>query len=350
MIAEIFIQPELVFRNASVEPWNPHIDALWSEFDIKGEPIRSFNPDTHVLSDTLSLAWVSHGSVLLSPNLFWFQSMMTYGSYVNDEPEAFYPDIKNKKKLVYETDDEFIPDAFFSSMAQQMNGVKMHQPNLSTNTPLYDSLFKIAAMNSYKKFFTYRGSVTCGIRSFKLEGTTHDWQNVIDGLGKYIHPEPEGDYINAVSLWNEYVRMVQDLITKMIDPNTEMDWWREFFYFRECRDCGVCGQSCPWIPQPRGHILHLLYGDNRFSVPFELNGKEMTLEAGFYGVSITPDHYFVPRAGWAIHFKKDYKAFQGESIKVDKKLTYDTLIPDPNMCRSSWVVGVQKDEDEHTEL
>lgn len=343
---EIAIQPELEFRAGAVVPWTHNDTSLWFDFSHDSQMIKSLSAGHGVLVDTMTLAWMSHGSVEIAPHDVWLQAMMTYGAMVNTNPFAFYPSQKGKPKRTLELKDAASPEAFFASMRDQIDAreFRTHVPEMSTATELYSTLFALASMNSYKQYHHYNWPVTCGIRTVRMAGTKEDWLNVISGLDAYRHEEvpvtddtvtywrggEESSEVKYVHHWNRYVDAVQMLLRAMMDPETPNHWWRNFFHYEDCIQCSfMCGAAaCPRVPVPRGHVMVLMYGSSRFTVPFTMGGEAMVVQAGFFATAVVNGTYFVPTAGYRADTLKNFKSFEAPTIDFDQmkqQFMFDTM-------------------------
>lgn len=142
-------------------------------------------------------AFAYHYPVTLSPDVIWLLICQGFAHYVNDDPEAvrnLFVDHDGKAALVVESKYDLIsmPDSVdWSSLLQGFadqirantkNGIAdIMLADFSTTGPTERIVSQATLMETMKSYFEYVVFyASCGIPYITLEGTTHDWEQVLE--------------------------------------------------------------------------------------------------------------------------------------------------------------------------
>ena len=177
-------------------------------------------------------AYALHYPLVLSPDAIWMciaQGLAQHISANADKLRSMFVEHEGKKELNVRRDD-FIKgsplnpwqEVFdeFSKQIQKHVGQKTHDlltPEFSTTGPVEKAAAQVVLMNSFKEYFSYTVTTSCGIPEITLEGTVEDWKKLREkalGLAQY-----------DLDWWIDALRPILDQFVAAASGDVNQQFW-----------------------------------------------------------------------------------------------------------------------------
>lgn len=279
-------------------------------------------------------AFAEHRSLTLSPDMVWLSISQAFAKYVEQNADTLRNQLvyhQGRKKIVVvlskETDllekdakwDKVL-DIFADSIASLTKGdiAQVIQADFSTTGKTEMIASQITLMSSMKKYFDFWGiRVSCGIPSVTLEGTTEDWQKVLEktrALEKY-----------GLSWWTSELEPILQEFVNASAGKTNAKFWQHMVMKKSPKELeyGGCGggkltmldgwflKFFPYTIEgertPAKVAVNADMPPEMLKVPFtfqdDVRKKIFNLElwAGFVGIEENREtHALRPKIGWVI--------------------------------------------------
>lgn len=310
----------------------------------KGTVTSSFRDDqfcymgASAFFHSLVFAYCDHRPVVLSPDMIWELISLGFSQFVNKDPEAvrhLLVQHEGKKTLTVESEyplysPEVRWDDILTDFEKQIDAnttpdfTQTMVADFSTTGKVERIVSQMTMMSSVKAFFDFVVHyIACGIPSITLEGTTADWQSVMDRTMKLK------DY--GMDWW---VKDLSPILQQFVDASqgkVDRKFWKGIVKKERVSEMQN-GGGCSLKPTTRvdGWFLKLMpyteKGRTPESVPYNFDGFEaqmsttpfiyqirdnggtrvlesqnMEMWAGFVGADIDSQTGTVrPKMGWMI--------------------------------------------------
>jgi len=311
-------------------------------------PDSLLNFGYHSFFNGMYQAYADHRPFVLSPDMIWLLISQGFAQHVNansKELRSQFVNFEGKLTLKVRNDEiqldkprspwEKVFPEFTKQISEYTGNDLMNALtcDFSTTTPVSKVASEITIMEAMKPYFEYVViRIICGIPEVKLEGTTADWQKVLD----------KARYLRKYKLdwWIDEIEPLLVNFVKASKGDYEKDYWCNIF---KCHSEKVYGSPLKidgWIIKffpydktgKRNNLQELALGDNLPSevvkvdlkyIEIDEAGNEKTtpleLWAGFVGLEQNQRTFALkPEIGWMIK-KKDV----GKEEKDSQKLTED---------------------------
>jgi hypothetical protein len=300
----------------------------------------------HSFFNGMYQAYADHRPFVLSPDMIWLLISQGFAHHVNANPENLrhhFVDFSDKLTLVVATTEimldnpqspwEKIFPEFTNQIAKHTGSeiINSLSCDFSTTTPVEKVASEITIMEAMKTYFEYViFYIVCGIPEITLQGTTEDWQKILDKtkqLGKY-----------DLTWWTSELEPILEEFVKASKGKINKAFWKGMFkYHSKDIPCGgpivtIDGWIVKFFPYnasgkrndletlssnanlPEEIVkVDLLYCDQETEITTPLE-----LWAGFFGLEQNIKNYaLTPKIGWIIR-KKDV-----EQIGLQQKYEYD---------------------------
>ena len=276
-------------------------------------------------------AYADHRPFVLSPDMIWLLISQGFSRHINANSGKLRPHFVNfsgEQTLIVESNTSPItnPDNWeeiisqFIKQISEYTGEELTQilsSDFSTTTPVERIASEITIMEAMKPYFEYIViRIVCGIPEITLQGTTEDWQKVLDKTKQLAKYDLEWWTSELEPLLKEFVNASQGKIDKK--------FWQNMFKYHSQKQYGAPNIIDGWIvkffPYDRDgkrNNLKELIGDNH--LPDEIvkvdvkyiqtdgvHTEETMLElwSGFIGLKQNPRNFaLTPKIGWMVKQK-----------------------------------------------
>ena len=337
------IYKNLILKDLSLSKWDIEQSGIDFKYDII---TMSETPDSLVNYQYNSFfygmyqAYADHRPFVLSPDMIWLLISQGFSRHVNANPEKlrhYFVDFSGKLTLMVEAKEDLITNPKkweeifpqFTAQISEHTGdelVKTLTSDFSTTTTVERIASEITIMEAMKPYFEYVVFyAVCGIPEITLQGTTEDWQKVLDKTKKLAKYDLEWWTSELEPLLKEFVNASQGKINKK--------FWRNMFKYHSQKKYGAPNIIDGWIVKffpydkdgKRNNLTKLV---GRDILPDEIvkvdvkyvktdgiHTEEIMLElwSGFIGLEQNPENFaLTPKIGWMIKRKdvEEQGAFQ----------------------------------------
>lgn len=183
----------------------------WSEERQEAARLAQEKPTSAVSRFVMALhqAFDQHIPFNISPDVFMMIISQEVAQHVKNNFEqlslaALFTKTPGEKiklnveinNFVYESPDNDWTDGIlrFSNLLEKnvpSEIINVMRPDLSISNFETDAAHLISFMDAASKFYSYSMSTCCGIPSFRIEGTTKDWQKILTSVGELKNMIPE---------------------------------------------------------------------------------------------------------------------------------------------------------------
>jgi len=157
--------------------------------------------------------------------------------------------------------------------------------DFTTSTLTHKIVANIAIMSSVQEYFTYTGSILCGIPKVEMKGSEEDWQKLrdkVNALFQYF-PIDVQDAIGEQKWWPKVKTIVNNLL-QTYKGNPDKEWWSKII-------TKVGGGGCGGPPKFDGWFLKEFLHEEKFkdlpsgvvSVPMKIEQDNYTEDAVLVG-------------------------------------------------------------------
>ncbi len=208
-------------------------------------------------------AYMSHGSIILSPDDIWIQICMNFSKYISEFPEDLrylFVDHEGKKKLVvvlWEINFKEFAEGILTQIKENTkdNLTDKLSCNFSTSGEFEKFMSNIVIMDCMKHYFEYEMDRGCGIEKVHFHGTLDDWNKLLDktkNLLKYNLPNNK---------WKRYIDELIPILKKFIETyngKKNKNFWNGIIY----QEFGSNGYGMEKPGKLSGWLTKFFYGDN----------------------------------------------------------------------------------------
>lgn len=308
--------------------------------NIYASPVQTVGGNSPFFT-ALSYAFNNHCPLIVTPDNVWMTILMGLCHHVDSDPEGLrhhFVQHEGKKELVVrvlspmgaaqglvprEVWDEGI-DKFSDQLREHLG--KRHDlivANFSTTTDVDRTSSMLMLMGAMKHYFSYKMMLLCGLSRVTVEGTTKDWDDIIER----VHALDEF----GLEWWTEHLTPILEEIRSTCAGNPDVELWKAAYLAHrvgsgsQSRVSGWINSFFPyvsggkrivrnpyvnWKNNERGAGLDtddFPFGMARVPVLVDDHGRELRCE--FYGglVGVSMDEDFTVRAvsGIAIQHLKN---------------------------------------------
>ena len=314
------IYENLILKDHDLNKYQQKKDKIDFQYNIVA---RSKAPDSlvnfgyHSFFNGMYQAYAEHRPYVLSPDMIWLLISQGFAQHVNAHSEELrnqFVNFDGKVTLIVRNDliklnnprspwEKVFPE-FTKQISEYtgndlMNALKC---DFSTSTPVTKVASEITIMEAMKPYFEYVVMyISCGIPEIKLEGTTADWQKVLD----------KARYLRKYKLdwWIDEIEPLLVNFVKASKGDYDKDYWCNIFKVHTGKGCGSPDKIDGWIVKffpydktgKRNDLKELAYKDNLPSeivkvdlkyIEIDVAGNEkitpLELWAGFVGLQQNP--------------------------------------------------------------
>lgn len=340
------VYERLIASDVNLSPYAIQKDSINFPYNIIAQ---SELPDSlvtfgyHSFFNGMYQAYADHRPFVLSPDMIWLLISQGFAKHVHANVESlrhYFVDFSGSLSLVVATDKIALenPDSpwedIFPEFKKQMalhtgnDLMELLSANFSTTTPAAQIASEITIMEAMEPYFEFIVIyLVCGIPEITLQGTTEDWQKVVDKtkqLAKY-----------DLKWWTSELEPLLEQFIETSKGNIDKKFWRNMFKYHSQKKYGAPDIIDGWIVKffpydkngKRNDLKQLEGGKN---LPEEIvkvdlkyidkKQEETMLElwAGFVGLEQNKENYaLTPKIGWMIK-KKDV-----ENVGLKQKFESD---------------------------
>lgn len=340
----------LILKDASLSKWEVEQNEIDFKYDIIA---KSEAPDSLVsygynsFFNGMYQAYAEHRPFVLSPDMIWLLISQGFARHVNANPEKlrkYFVDFSGQLTLVVNTENDLLDETInweeiFPQFTRQISEhvgeelINTLTSNFTTTTAVEKIASEITIMEAMEPYFEFVVMyVVCGIPEITLQGTTEDWQKVLDKTKKL------GEY--DLKWWTNELEPILEEFVNASKGNIDKKFWRNMFKYHSQKKYGAPKIIDGWIVKffpydkdGKRNDLNKLIGGG--SLPEEMvkvdlkhvktdgiQTEETMLElwAGFIGLEQNPETYaLTPQISWMVK-KKDVN-----QIGLHQKLEADNI-------------------------
>ena len=151
----------------------------------------------HPFAFAVQAAYGQHRPLVISPDMVWLMIMQGFSQHILANSEDLrnkFVKFKGKKTLIVTVDgNNFVKgssennwEGIFPQFVKQIeaytgnSATSLASQKFTTTTTIEQAAFEITFMETMSKYFEYAARASCGIPEITLEGTTKDWQQILD--------------------------------------------------------------------------------------------------------------------------------------------------------------------------
>ncbi len=344
------IYKNLILKDAGFSAWDikqNKIDFKYNILTKSPAPDKLVNFGANSFFNGMYQAYAGHHPFVLSPDMIWLLISQGFARHVNANPEKmreFFVDFSDKLTLTVETNKDLFENSTawekifpqFTSQIAQHTGEELINTltsDFSTTTATEKIASQITIMEAMEPYFEFVVIyVICGIPEITLQGTTEDWQNILERTRKLAKYD--------LTWWTSELEPILKEFVKASKGNISKNFWRNMFKYHSQKKYGAPNIIDGWIVKffpydkdGKQNNLKELIGSN--SLPEEIvkvdlkyiktdgiGTEETMLElwAGFIGLEQNPVTFaLTPQISWMIKEKDTdktnlYKKLESQNI------------------------------------
>lgn len=329
------IYKNLILKDASLSKWDLQRNGLDFKYNILAKsqaPDSLVNYGYNSFFNGMYQAYADHRPFVLSPDMIWLLISQGFARHVNANPEKlreYFGGFPGKLSLVVNSENDLLQgstnwEEIFSQFTSQISEhagkelINTLTSNFSTTTEIEKIASEITIMEATEPYFEYVVMfISCGIPEITLQGTTEDWQKILDKtkkLGKY-----------DLTWWTNELEPILKEFVNASKGDIDKDFWRNMFKYHSQKQYGAPKIIDGWIVKffpydkdgKRNNLNKLIGGgslpeemvkvDLKYLKTDGVHTEETMLElwAGFVGLEQNPKTYaLTPKISWMIK-KKD---------------------------------------------
>ena len=329
------IYKNLILINASLSKWEIEYDEIDFKYNILA---KSDAPDSLVsfgynsFFNGMYYAYAEHRPFVLSPDMIWLLISQGFARHVNANPEEMrkhFVDFSGQLTLVIDSENDLLKDSVnwegvfsqFTSQIAEHTGEELINTltsDFSTTTAIEKIASEITIMEAMEPYFEFVVIyAVCGIPEITLQGTTDDWQKILERTKKL------GEY--DLKWWTKELEPILEEFVNASKGNIDKDFWRNMFKYHSQKEYGAPKIIDGWIVKffpydkdgKRNDLDRLVGGgslpeemvkvDFKFIKTDGIQTQETMLElwAGFIGLEQNTKTYaLTPQISWMVK-KKD---------------------------------------------
>ncbi len=194
------------------------------------------------LINTIFKAYSEHIPLKLRPDDIWLSILIAFGKYVKDHSEELRDHIVSHQgikevEVKYEYDPDNLEAHWFNMTNLIMDKMKENvkdgivewsTPNFTTTTDKDKFIANFSLMSGFRKFFSYGGSLCCGLSEVTLEGTSNDWKELIRKAEKLYEFNDKN-----LSDWADLLIPVLQEFVNVFDMKINEDFWQRVCTYKD---------------------------------------------------------------------------------------------------------------------
>ncbi|MFA6706031.1 MAG: DUF4419 domain-containing protein [Bacteroidales bacterium] len=329
------IYKNLILRDADLSKWEIERNKIDFKYNIlaKSEAYDSLvNFGYNSFFNGMYRAYAEHRPFVLSPDMIWLLISQGFARHVNAKPEKlrnYFVDFSGQLTIVVKSEDDLLNDSaewenIFSQLTSQIAKytgeelINTLSSNFSTTTPIEKIASEITVMEAMDPYFEFVATyVVCGIPEITLEGTTKDWEKILEKTKKL------SDY--NLRWWTKELEPILKEFINASKGKINKRFWRNMFKYHSQKEYGAPNIIDGWIIKffpygkdgKRNNLKKLIGGDSlpeeivkvdlKYIKTDSIKPDETMLElwAGFIGLEQNPETFALrPKISWMVK-KKD---------------------------------------------
>jgi hypothetical protein len=338
----------------------------WSEdkifnilnYSFESREICFSNAGDSPLIEGYRMAYLHHFPIVINPSHFWLMILQGFSKHMevganSERNRDKFVNFKGQKNIGIETgmnlftasDEHWI--SFIEKLLDETNEnlnkdgqyfLNLLKKKFSTSTRESEVANNVTILSSFKKFFVYTMAGTCGISKIRIEGTTEDWDlllNKIDEIEKLD---------NELYFWTKELKyiiqkIIDTLETKVPDINFYKNIVQNTDKSTECKPDLVNGWIIKFIPydctgkkcnfdspdfnglsvdEIPSQITSLPFNLKNINKKGQIKNYNAEIYSGFFGIKQDKETLAIrPIVGYAIVEVKDKKLEEQKKLKND---------------------------------
>jgi len=309
----------------------------------------------HSFFNGMYQAYADHRPFVLSPDMIWLLISQGFARHVNanaEELRKYFVDFNGKISLIVMNDSILLDNPkspwenVFPEFTKQISAytgqelINTLSCDFSTTSLTSKIASEVTVMEEIKPYFDFIVIYSvCGIPEITLEGTSSDWQKVLD-KAKYLRKYQLGWWIDEIEpLLEEFINASKG--------NIDRKFWRNMFKYHSQKEYGAPEIIDGWIVKlfpydkegKRNNLKEIVNKKNNLpneivKVDFQYikvdgNKTENTpleLWAGFVGLEQNHNSYSLkPQIGWMIRKKDIGNKALVEKFKTDNSSNFNGI-------------------------
>lgn len=335
--------PEVDYLKAFEARCDTGIEA-WSAKDHK-----LLKPNYHPFIEAVHNAYALHRPLVISPDMIWLMIAQGFAKHVDENSEKLrkhFVTFEGKKVLKVRRDgfrkgspkndwEGVFPE--FTKQISDYTGKDLLNTtlgNFSTTGAAEKAAFEVTLMDAMSSYFIYAVYTDCGITEVTLEGTTQDWEQILEKTKKLEKYE--------LKWWTDELVPILEKFVEASKGTVDKEFWGDIYKHHSMGsgnpfNTGWINKFFPYIVAGDKMVKHENIKNPSLSTDNYPSGMskadfywfyfgdcfQMEFLAGFVGVNQDPETLSLrPEIGWAIRDtgKKGIK-------KEDEKYTKDLQTP-----------------------
>lgn len=220
-----------------------------------GEGNEIITGSLHPFVEATHNAYAKHRGLIISPDMIWLMIAQGFAKHVDENSDSlrhYFVDFDGKKVLKVvrngfvkgskENDWEGVFPEFTQQIAAYTGKELLNSTVLdfSTTTHIEKAAMEVTLMDGMSSYFIYAVGITCGITDITLEGTTEDWEKILEktkALGKY-----------DLKWWTDELEPVLEEFVQASKGNVDEAFWQDMYQKQSVyAGCGSVSAVGGWI-------------------------------------------------------------------------------------------------------
>lgn len=328
------IYKSLILKDSKLSKWDIEQIGIDFEYNILAKsqaPNSLVNYGFNSFFNGMYQAYADHRPFVLSPDMIWLLISQGFARHVNANPETlrkYFVDFSGKVTLVVNSDKDLLRDSSdweeifpqFTAYIAEHTGEELINTltsDFSTTTQIEKVASEITIMEAMEPYFEFVVMyIVCGIPEITLQGTTEDWQKILDKTRKL------GDY--DLKWWTNELEPILKEFVNASKGEIDKVFWRNMFKYHSQKKYGAPNIIDGWIVKffpydkdgKRNNLDELIGGgslpeeivkvDLKFIKTDGIHSKETLLElwTGFIGLEQNAETFaLTPKISWMIKIK-----------------------------------------------
>jgi len=358
------IYKSLILKDAKLSKWDIEQIGIDFEYNILAKsqaPNSLVNYGFNSFFNGMYQAYADHRPFVLSPDMIWLLISQGFARHVNANPEKlrkYFVDFSGKVTLVVNSDKNLLRDLSdweeifpqFTAYIAEHTGEELINTltsDFSTTTQIEKVASEITIMEAMEPYFEFVVMyIVCGIPEITLQGTTEDWQKILDKTKKL------GDY--DLKWWTNELEPILEEFIDASKGEVDKKFWRNMFKYHSQKKYGAPNIIDGWIVKffpydkdgKRNNLDELIGGgslpeemvkvDLKFIKTDGIYSEETLLElwAGFIGLEQNAETFaLTPKISWMIKIKDTnqtgiHQKLESENIPSSVESGIELMIKD----------------------
>ena len=324
----------LILKDVNLSKWDIERNGIDFKYNILAKsqaPDSLVNYGYNSFFNGMYQAYAEHRPFVLSPDMIWLLISQGFARHVNANPEKlrkYFVDFSGKLTLVVDSKNDLLKDSTnweeifpqFTSQIAEHSGkelINILTSDFSTTTAIEKVASEITIMEAMEPYFEYVVMyIVCGIPEITLQGTTEDWQKILDKTRKL------GAY--DLKWWTNELEPILKEFVNASKGDIDKKFWRNMFKYHSQKKYGsskiIYGLIFKFFPYDkdgkRNNLDKLIGGgslpeemvkvDLKYIKTDGLHIEETMLElwSGFIGLEQNPETFaLTPKISWMIKRK-----------------------------------------------